>query len=498
MTTETAKPQHQTLEAPAHRWWVLTAVEFGNFVVYMDGFIVTLALPAMARHFDVGIREIKWVLIAYLATVTVMLLLAGRLGDRFGRKTVTVAGVAFLTVGAVLCALAPNLASLIAFRVVQGLGGALILANVMAAITGVFPPEQRRRAMAINASVLALGQITGLVLGGFLLDWLGWRSLFLLIGVIGGVGLVLDLMVLHNLPARPGAPMDWLGAALSAVVVGAPFLLIERLSRDFQDPLGLVFLLVSLIFLGAFLLVERRATWPLLDLQLFRSGTFTCGAAAASFYFMAATFGYFLLPLYAQLVLRLSPFAAGLLLVPLAVALSASSQLVGQWSNRLSARFLSTLGLICTSIAVLGMSLLGATPSYAYIVAVVVLCGTGGGLFHPPNNISVLSGVARPDLGAANGFFTTARNFGQAIGAALAGTLLGQGMEAAGFKSTLVPDPASLVGTGWVDNYLQSQAFAFRVGATLGLLGAVISALRGSEVQAASAAGDSVRAGGTP
>jgi predicted MFS family arabinose efflux permease len=315
------------------------------------------------------------------------------------------------------------------------------------------------------------------------------------IGVIGGGALVLDLMVLHNHPARPGAPLDWLGAALAAVVVGAPFLLIERLSRDFQDPLGLVFLLVSLIFLGAFLLVERRATWPLLELQLFRLRTFTCGAVAASCYFMAATFGYFLLPLYGQLVLGLSPFATGLLLVPLALALSGTSQLVGQWSSRFRARFLSSFGLICTSIAVLGMSLLGATPSYAYLVAVVMLSGAGGGLFNPLNNVSVLSGVARQNLGAANGFFTTARNFGQAIGAALAGTVLGQGLEAAGVQTTLVQVPESLVGTGSADIYLQSQAFAFRVGATLGLLGAVISALRGGEVQASPGAGDSVGKG---
>src|SRR5262245_17647215 len=152
-------------QGPAHRWWVLGAVECGNFVVYMDGFIVTLALPAMNRHFGVGIHEVKWVMIAYLATVTVALLLGGRIADLWGRKLVTVVGMALLTLGAVLSALAPTLPLLIAFRVVQGLGGALVLANVMAEITAVFPREQRRQAMAVNATVLALGQVTGLVLG---------------------------------------------------------------------------------------------------------------------------------------------------------------------------------------------------------------------------------------------------------------------------------------------------------------------------------------------
>src|SRR4051812_45530880 len=116
----------ETAQGPASRWWVLAAVECGHFVDYMDAFIVTLALPAMARHFGVGIHEIKWVLIAYLASLTVTLLLAGRLADRWGRKPVTVAGVTLLSLSAALCALAPNLPALIVFRVLQGLGGALV------------------------------------------------------------------------------------------------------------------------------------------------------------------------------------------------------------------------------------------------------------------------------------------------------------------------------------------------------------------------------------
>ena len=347
-------------QGPAYRWWVLAAVECGNFVVYMDGFIVTLALPAMARQFGVGIHEIKWVLVAYLATLTVTLLLAGRLADRWGRKPVTVAGVALLTLGAALCALAPTLPVLVACRVLQGLGGALVLANVMAEITAIFPREERRRAMAVNASVLAMGQVTGLVFGGFLIDRLGWRSIFLVILVIGGLGLLLDLAVLRNRHTTgPSAPMDWWGGVLSVLVVGAPFLLIEGLSR-LTGPVTLAVLLGGLILLGLFVMVERRSAWPLLDLRLLRSRAFTCGSIAAAFYFIVATFGYFLMPLYAQIVLGLSPFSAGLLIVPLSVALTVSSQLVGQMAGRFSARIVSTAGLICTSIGVLGMSLLGS------------------------------------------------------------------------------------------------------------------------------------------
>jgi hypothetical protein len=137
----------------------------------------------------------------------------------------TVVGMALLRVGAAVCALAPTLPVLVACRVLQGLGGALVLANVMAEITAIFPREERRRAMAVNASVLAMGQITGLVFGGFLIDRLGWRSLFLVILIIGGLGLLLDLAVLRNRQTTaPSAAMDWWGGVLSILVVGAPFL----------------------------------------------------------------------------------------------------------------------------------------------------------------------------------------------------------------------------------------------------------------------------------
>src|SRR5262249_35182195 len=222
MTSGLATRLRAAAQGPAHRWWVLAAVECGNFVVYMDGFLVPLALPAMARHFGVGLHEIKWVLVAYLAALTVTLLLAGSLADRWGRKPVTVVGVALLALGAVLCALAPTLPALLAFRVLQGLGGALVLANVMAEITAVFPRKERRRAMGVNASVTAMGQVTGLLLGGGLIGWLGWRSIFLVAVVIGGLALALDPVVLRNRTTGAGAPLPWCCAGLSLPVFPPP------------------------------------------------------------------------------------------------------------------------------------------------------------------------------------------------------------------------------------------------------------------------------------
>jgi len=448
----------------------------------MDAFIVTLALPTMARQFGVGIHHIKWVLVAYLTAVTVSLMLAGRLADLWGRKRVTVIGVVLLMLGSALCALAPTLAALIAFRVLQGVGGALVLACVMAEITATFPPQERRRAMGINASVLALGQITGLVLGGLLIESLGWRSIFVVILIIAGIGLALDLAVLRDDPARSRPPLDTRGGALSVLIVGIPFLLIERFWRDLRDPAGVAFAVGGLILLGLFVRIERRSPWPILDLRLLRSRAFICGAVAAAFYFVVQTFGYFLLPLYAQIALGLSPFGAGLLIVPLSVALTVTSQLVGRRAGRLSARLVSTAGLVCTSVAVLGMSTLDASLSYPFMVGLLILAGIGGGLFQPPNNCSVLGAVPSRDLGGANGFFTMARNFGQAIGAALAAAILARELGHINVSALVHSSHAT---RSWLDTYVEAQSAAFRVGAVLGLLGAIVSLLRGGDTPSA-------------
>jgi EmrB/QacA subfamily drug resistance transporter len=470
---------HETVHGPAHRWWVLGAVECGNFVVYMDSFIVTLALPTIARQFGCGLHEVKWVLIAYLVSLTVCLLLAGRLADRFGRKPVTVFGMVALAVGAVLCAVAPSLSFLVASRVLQGLGGALVLANVMATITAVFPRDERRSAMALNASVLAFGQVAGLVLGGGLIELFGWRSIFVVILAVSAVGLLFDLLVLRRRPPADDRPFDGWGAVLSILAIGAPFFLIERLSSGLANITGVAAMLACLALVGIFVAVEARTRSPLIDLRLFRLRAFTCGSLAAAFYFVAATFSYFLVPLYAQVVIGLSPFATGLLMLPLSIALTAASMLTGKFSHGISARVISTIGLLCMTAGIFGFSFLGASGSVPIIAGLLVLVGTGGGIFHPSNNTSVLAPVPAANLSSANGFFTTARNFGMATGASLAAVLLVTGIGEPAALQILATGAIKSGGAALMDAYVHAQQAAFRIGAVFGLVGALLSAFRG-------------------
>ena len=466
-------------------WWTLAAVECGNFAVYMDGFIVTLALPAMARDFGVGVQSIKWVVVAYLGALTVMLLLAGRLADIWGRRRVTMVGMIVHTLSAGLCVVAPTMAALLVCRAVQGVGGALVLANVMAEISAVFPQERRRVAMGVNASVLALAQVTGLVVGGLLTGWVGWRSIFLVAVAVGVVGLALDRAVLRDVvtPPRPAA-LDGIGAILSILVVGMPFVLVERLSSGLRSWSRLGIGLLCLSTVGLFVAVERRSPRPLVDLDLFRSRTFVCGSVAASCYFMAATSCYFLIPLYAQLLLGLSPLWAGLSLLPVSVALTVGSQVFPGLTRGISVRVLTTTGLICVGTAVLLMGSFDRSTSYLHMMWPLILLGLAGGLFHPPNNAAVLGAVPPGELGVANGFFTTARNFGQAIGASLAAEILGKGLGSSEAFQTLVTSIGSAAAEAYFSAYLIGQRHAFEIAGALGIAGAIISALRGPDAHA--------------
>ena len=270
--------------------------------------------------------------------------------------------------------------------------------------------------------------------------------------------------------------------------VGAPFLFIEQLSGAVPNLRSLALLAGGVAVLALFVVVERRAPRPLLDLSLLRSRAFTCGSVAAACYFVAAVSCYFLLPLYAQVVLGLSPVRAGVLLAPVALLITVSSLAVGRLGGRFGARTLCTAGMLCVSGALLGLSFLGPGASYAAIVGPLVVLGVGGGLFHPPNNSATLNNVPSEHLGVANGFLSTARNFGQALGAALAATFLAEGLRAAGAGEALAGPVGARLGGPHLGAFLAAQQCAFRLAAALGLVGAVISGLRGVEVPVAALA----------
>ena len=267
----------QQLEAVdySRKWYVMAAVGMGIILATIDGSIVNVALPTLVRAFDTGFAAVQWVVLAYLLTVTTLMLSVGRLGDMIGKKPLYVAGFVIFTLGSVLCGLSPTIGWLIGFRILQAIGAALLMALGMAIVTEAFPPSERGKALGISGSMVSIGIVLGPVLGGLIFGALSWHWIFYVNLPVGIVG---TWMVLHFVPARrpPGGQrFDWVGAMLLFGSLMA-LLLAMSLGQEggFGQPAVLLLATAWLVLLIFFLLVEWKSPQPMIDLGLFRNRLF--------------------------------------------------------------------------------------------------------------------------------------------------------------------------------------------------------------------------------
>jgi EmrB/QacA subfamily drug resistance transporter len=483
----------------SRRWWAFAAVQSGFFMALVDGSVVNIALPTMLVDFNVDIETVKWVSIGYLFAITVSLLSIGRLADIFGRKRTTILGFATFTVASVLCALAPTFEVLVLCRVIQGLGGACLMANALAIIGALFPRDQRGHPMAIQALLVAVAQVTGPVLGGALIAASGWRSIFLINLPIGLLGLGLSLWALREQEVSPGREkaggFDWLGAALSVVALGALFMALEEFSDAPSKTMGTALLLVGIVALVAFVFVERRVPQPILALELFRARTFTLSSVAVACAILAIASVSFVMPFYLQVVLGYSPLQSGLLLTPTALGIVVAGPLAGTLMNRLSTRVLATVGLLIAVVALALIGQLNTGSQVSDVVMCLALLGFGMGLFFPPNNVSVMSETPPERLSIGAAFFSMMRMMGQFLGATVTAEILGNHLDRVGGIQSVEHGGGTQPHETIVAVFLAGQTLVFQVVATIVLVGVLASALRGSAGESGRARGGSAAAG---
>ena len=483
MAAATGWFEHIT-QGPAHKWWALAVVLLGLLLSSIDSSIVNLALPTIAREYGIGVQVVEWVAVAYFTMVTVVLLTAGRLADRLGRKRVFVVGFGLFTLASALCAAAPSVELLIAFRLLQALGAACLLANGNAITGAVFPTEERGRAVGFNASVIALGSVAGLALGGFLVDAFGWRSIFLINVPIGIVAVALAALVLREdrliLPGEHTRSFDGRGALLSIVALGGLLLAFERSASDGSiDFFDLILLAVVLVALLLLIRYERQRPEPLIDLGLLRRPAFAFGLTATAISSLALGTVNFVMPFYVENVLGDSPRVAGMLLTPYSLLLGFAGPFAGWLSDRMGPRWPAAIGLACSAAALLALSSIGADSSYVILAGGLLLMGLGTGLFSAPNNHAVLSAAPHAELGMASSLLGAMRFMGRAAGTSLSATLIEAGLmgtggaihTSEGLELTRHPErlPA----------YLGAQALDLQIVAALLVLGVFLCLARG-------------------
>ncbi|MFD6390077.1 MFS transporter [Nocardia sp. NPDC060259] len=420
-----------------HPWTVLAVCSLSLFVVGLDATIVTVALPAIADGVRVGTQGLEWIVDAYTLALASFLITSGALADRFGRRRVFRLGLVVFGVASAACAIAPTVEVLIAARIAQGIGGSMLspvaLAIVVATITD---PRQRARAIGVWAAVFGLSMAVGPTLGGALVDWFGWRSVFWIAVPVVVVALALTMVVVPESRGQRPRRIDGAGQVLLVVVVGAVItVLIEGPRIGWTSTAAMLGYLGIGVAAGGFVWVEGRAAEPLMDLRLFRRPPFTAAVAGAVVVFVALTTTLLLSTWHLQLERGMSAVAAGAITLPLAVAATVCAPLSGVLVGRVGARppLLLAGGFLTAS----GLLTAAAGTDTAVLLVALGLVGIGFGFANAPITNTAVSGLPADRAGVAGGITSTARQVGAAVGIAVAGGLIA------------APDPIDGARVGW-------------------------------------------------
>ena len=444
------------MKKPAYKWIALSVTTIGSLMVAIDSTIVVLAVPNMLQDLHSDLVRITWVIMAYLMVSTVLLLSFGRMADMFGRVRLYNLGFVIFTIGSVLCGLASNDIVLIGARIIQGAGGAMLVANAMAIITEVFPPEQRGQAMGFNSITWGAGSVLGPVFGGLILAVASWRWIFLVNLPIGIVATLAAYLLLHDIAPNPrGERFDLLGALLFSVgLIGLLLGLTSSIGAGWFSPTVLAFFALAIVAFVAFVFWERHTPYPMLDLHLFDSHRYAFSVVAATLQTLALFALNFLLVFYLQGVRGYSPLTAAFLILPLSLMISICGPVGGRWADRDRFGGITpvTIGLVLQGAALVMLTTLTPTTSYVMLALILVVMGVGGGLFWSPNTSTTMGAAPRNRLGVASATLGTMRNVGMVCSFALA-----LAVAAASMPPALV----NAVFLGTVGHLPSATAFAF-------------------------------------
>lgn len=423
------------------------------FIVGLDTTIVNLALPAVQRDLGSSLTGLQWIIDAYTLVLASLLMLAGSTADRVGRRRVFQIGLTLFSVGSLLCSVAPTTGALIAFRMVQAVGGSMMNPVAMSIITNTFTdPKERARAIGVWGAVIGLSFALGPVVGGLLVDGIGWRSIFWINVPIGIAAVVLTMRFVPESRAARARRLDVPGQLLVMTVLATvTFGIIEGPGIGWSSPVILGCFLVGAGALVALLLVESHRAEPLLNLKFFASVPFSAATLIAVSGFAALAGFLFLNALYLQSVRGYTPFVAGLLTLPLALMLAILPPLSGRIVATRGARIPLVLGGIAVTAS--GLVLIGVGPEtpLARVIVAYVLFGIGFGMLNPPITNTAVSGMPLSQAGTAAAVASTSRQVGSALGVAVLGSLVTSrvvGPLPAGFADAARPAWIVVAGCG--------------------------------------------------
>ena len=463
--------------ADSKRAVVLIIASIAAFMGPLDGSIVNVALPSIARSLNAGLGYLILVPTIYLIVLASLQTTFGRLADVKGRVRIFNIGVGVFTTASLLAGLSQNILQLILFRVIQGIGAAIMGATATALVAEAYPPSKRGAAIGVNTMAVYAGLTLGPVLGGFLVQVFGWRSIFLVNIPIGVATLLLSTYWLRGIGVKNiRRGFDLLGSATLTIFLVTLLLILSQGDLRFTSAQLTTLSALCILSLSAFIYAERRVSEPLMDLRLFTSNRlFSAGNITALLNYSTTAGTVLLISIHLQFILGFSPSEAGLILLTQPLVMVVAAPIAGWLSDRIDARVLSSIGMMIRTAGLLLLAFYSEALSRSFIVIPLIILGLGNGLFSSPNVNSILSSVPREKYGLASGILSTIRTMGQSIGIAIMGSIVSVVMPPGTF-ARLSEDAVELAAF-----FLSGVRIAFLIASILSGMGIFTSLARGSE-----------------
>jgi EmrB/QacA subfamily drug resistance transporter len=464
-----------------YKWLALSATSLGMLLSVMTGTALLIALPNVAGDLKAPMIIIIWVLMSYMLATTVLVPSIGRVADMIGRKRLFVWGAAVFTVASLFAGMAQSGIELLVIRIIQSVGGSLMMANSTAIVTDAFPRGELGMALGINGMVLAVASAFGPIIGGILTVTVGWRWIFYMNVPLGALVTIWALIQIRDIaPIPKGEKFDWLGAI--TFTSGMFFLLYALTEGGFggwTSPIVITFFILAAILIPLFVYIESKFKYPMLDLRLFKTRIQIFAYSSNLMNGIARGALMFLLIFYLLGIKNMDPFTASIYLIPFAVAMMIMAPISGRLSDRHGSRILSSLGLLITGIGLLGFTLFTRVDmSLAEIIIWGTVVGFGSGMFNSPNTNTIMGMVPPERRGIAAGTRTMMNNAGSLISIAMAFAILSSGLTPQAMDALFIG--AQVGGKGiFVSTFISDLRFAFFLSFMISIAAAIISYMRG-------------------
>jgi EmrB/QacA subfamily drug resistance transporter len=447
------------------KWWTLGAVSFGLFMMMLDNTVVNVALPAMQRDLHIGPSELEWVVVSYALTFATLMLTGGKLADLFGRRLLFIVGLVIFTGASLACGLSPNAGFLIGARTVQGIGAAIMNPATLGIITATFPPRQRGTAIGIWAGTAGMALAIGPLIGGLLTEKISWGWIFFINIPVGILAVFVTLWAVDESRDTsheqrldlPGLLTS--GAGLFALTYG----LIEANRHGWTSGLILGLFAATIVLLAAFVLLEHRQRIPMLDLSLFRNGTFS-GANVAMLLVALAMFGiFFYNSLFLQNILGYSAIQTGAIFLPMTVLIILIAPQAGRLSDRVGSRWLIGAGMVLVALSLVLFAQLDRGSDFWDILPGLLVGGVGMALTMTPTTAAAMGAVSVDKAGVGSAVLNSARQVGGSLGIAIMGAVVASQVNVPRFSP------------GFPDQFVTGYHHALYTAAGIAFAGALIA-----------------------